>query len=248
MAMKTQELDRATVLGSHAFAPIGDEPVGPTGELLRRAPTGFPADAEAIIYRPAKSAMTSGRAGLRSWVLEFKPRSPLFIEPLMGWTGGTDPLSQVRLHFPSREAATAHAARQGLRFTVREPQEPRRRTRTYADNVPAKAVDPILLIARDRPRLVMLDLDDGLVDPSRVFPRPHEIAAHPLLTEREKREALQRWLWDARLIETAVAEGMPDSGEPSRLDEVLDALARLDASAARRQAAAESAPAGAQAA
>ncbi len=246
--MKTQELDRATVLGSHAFAPIGDEPVGPTGELLRRAPAGFPADAEAVIYRPAKSAMTSGRADLRSWVLEFKPRAPAFIEPLVGWTGGTDPLSQVRLRFPRREAATAYAARQGLRFTVREPQEPRRPTRTYADNVPAKPVDPILLIARDRPRLVMLDLDDALVDPSRVFPGPHEIAAHPLLTEREKREELQRWLWDARLIETAVAEGMPDRGEPSRLDEVLDALARLDASAARRQAAAESAPAGAQAA
>jgi hypothetical protein len=58
------------------------------------APTSFPADAEAIIYRSAKSAMTSGRAGLRSWILEFKPRSPLFIEPLMGWTGSTDPLSQ----------------------------------------------------------------------------------------------------------------------------------------------------------
>jgi hypothetical protein len=94
MAMKMQELDSANVRGSHSFAPTKDGSLRPTGDFLRRAPTSFPADAEAIIYRSAKSAMTSGRAGLRSWILEFKPRSPLFIEPLMGWTGSTDPLSQ----------------------------------------------------------------------------------------------------------------------------------------------------------
>jgi hypothetical protein len=150
--MKMRELDSANVLGSHTFAPNRADPVGPTGEFHRRTPTSFPADAEAVIYRPAKSAMTSGRAGLRCWILEFKPRSPLFIEPLMGWTGGTDPLAQVRLSFPSREAAKAYAWRQGLRFTVREPREPRHATRTYADNFPAKPVDPILLIAWDRPQ------------------------------------------------------------------------------------------------
>jgi uncharacterized protein YjiS (DUF1127 family) len=115
-------------------------------------------------------------------------------------------------------------------------------TRSYADNFPAEPADPILLAAWDRPHLVTPNFDDALVDPSRVFHGPREVAEHPLLTEREKREVLQRWLWDARLIETAVAEGMPDGGEPSRLDEVLDALARLDASAARPQAAADSAP------
>jgi len=246
--MKMRELDSANVVGFHTSAPTRDHPVGPTGEFLCRAPTSFPADAEAVIYRPAKSAMTSGRAGLRCWILEFKSRSPLFVEPLMGWTGGTDPLAQVRLSFPSREAATAYAWRQGLRFTVREPREPRHPTRTYADNFLAKPVNPILLIAWDRRHLAMPNFDDAFVDPSRVFHGPHEVARHPLLTEREKREVLQRWLWDARLIETAVAEGMPDSGEPSRLDEVLDALAQLDASAARPQAAADPAPATARAA
>ncbi len=150
--MKMRELDSTNALGSHTFASAKDDPVGPAGEFLRRVPTSLPADAEAIIYRPAKSAMTSGRAGHRRWILEFKRRSPLFIEPLMGWTGGTDPLAQVRLSFPSREAAKSFAWRQGLRFTVREPREPRHATRTYADNFPAKPVDPILLIAWDRPR------------------------------------------------------------------------------------------------
>src|SRR5205823_3763869 len=77
----------------------------------------------AVIYKPAKSAMTSGRAGARRWLLEFEPQSPPFIEPLMGWTGSTDPLQQVRLTFPSREAAVAYAQRQGVDYEVRKQSE-----------------------------------------------------------------------------------------------------------------------------
>ena len=68
----------------------------------------------AVIYKPAKSAMTSGRAGTKRWLLEFEPQSAPFIEPLMGWTCSTDPLAQVRLTFPNREAAVAYAQRHGL--------------------------------------------------------------------------------------------------------------------------------------
>ena len=78
----------------------------------------------ALIYKPAKSAMTSGRAATKQWLLEFEPQSPLFIEPLMGWTSSTDPMSQVRLTFPTREAAVAFAKRHGLDYEVREPATP----------------------------------------------------------------------------------------------------------------------------
>ena len=84
-------------------------------------PRSAPPRQRAVIYRPAKSAMTSGRAGTKRWVLEFEPQSPPFIEPLMGWTGSTDPMAQVRLTFPSRETAVAYARRQGLEYDVREP-------------------------------------------------------------------------------------------------------------------------------
>src|SRR3954469_4243522 len=77
-----------------------------------------PSRPRALIYRPAKSAMTSGRARTRRWVLEFEPQSAPFIEPLMGWTGSADPLRQVRLSFPSREAAVAFAERQGIAYEV----------------------------------------------------------------------------------------------------------------------------------
>jgi hypothetical protein len=78
----------------------------------------FPHDAQALIFRPARSTMTSGRAGTRVWRLEFAPRSALWIEPLMGWTASADPLREVSLSFPSREAAMTYARRQGLRFVV----------------------------------------------------------------------------------------------------------------------------------
>jgi hypothetical protein len=77
-----------------------------------------------VIYKPAKSAMTSGRAGTKQWLLEYEPQSAPFIEPLMGWTGSTDPIAHMRLSFPSREAAVAYAERQGLEYEVREPAKP----------------------------------------------------------------------------------------------------------------------------
>lgn len=85
----------------------------------------FPDDAVVVIYRPARSAMTSGKANTRHWKLRFERRTPPFIEPLMGWTGGDDPLTQVELTFPTRESAVAHAERQGLTFIVHGPDRAR---------------------------------------------------------------------------------------------------------------------------
>src|SRR6478672_3523343 len=69
----------------------------------------FPEDAMAVIYKPARSAMTSGKARTRDWKLRFEPRSCPFIEPLTGWTGSDDTLAQVELTFPSAAAAVAYA-------------------------------------------------------------------------------------------------------------------------------------------
>ena len=73
----------------------------------------------AVIFKPAKSAMTSGRARRKPWLLEFEPQSGPSIEPLMGWTGSSDPLAHMQLGFASREAAVAYAERQGLEYEVR---------------------------------------------------------------------------------------------------------------------------------
>jgi ETC complex I subunit-like protein len=102
-------------------AHAGDEP-----DTRPAEGSSFPDDARAIIRCPAPSVMSAGRRGATEWVLEFEPRARPFVEPLMGWVGGADPLSQVRLRFPSREAAIAYARRQGLAFEVREPAHLRR--------------------------------------------------------------------------------------------------------------------------
>ena len=53
----------------------------------------FPADAQAVIYKPAPSPMTSGRARAQRWTLRFERRSAPYIEPLRGWTGDDDTLA-----------------------------------------------------------------------------------------------------------------------------------------------------------
>src|SRR5258708_6901135 len=84
----------------------------------------FPDDALAVIYKPARSAMTSGNARSRDWKLRFEPRSRPLIEPLMGWTGCDDTLSQIELTFPSAAAAVAYVRRQGLRYLLQGADSP----------------------------------------------------------------------------------------------------------------------------
>ncbi len=93
----------------------------------------------AKIYQPARSAMQSGQANTRSWVLEFLPADAKVIDPLMGWTGSRDMNQQVRLNFDSREAAIAYAERHGIAFQVFEPKKRRHilRQNGYGDNFSA---------------------------------------------------------------------------------------------------------------
>lgn len=88
----------------------------------------------ARIYKPARTAMQSGDAKTKSWVLDYEPDAPRAVEPLMGWTSSTDMKSQVRLKFATREEAIAYCERHGIAYQVSEPKEASRRTIAYADN------------------------------------------------------------------------------------------------------------------
>ncbi|MDX2257958.1 MAG: ETC complex I subunit [Hyphomicrobiaceae bacterium] len=88
----------------------------------------------AKIYRPAKTAMQSGRARAKEWVLEFEPQSPREVEPLMGWTSSGDTTAQVRLEFDSREEAIAYAERAGIPYRVHEPKDRAAVRKSYSDN------------------------------------------------------------------------------------------------------------------
>jgi hypothetical protein len=90
----------------------------------------------AKIYQPSKTAMQSGTAKTREWILEFVPEAGKTLDPLMGWTGSSDMNGQVRLRFESREAAVAYAERHGIAYQLFQPKERRHILRPggYGDN------------------------------------------------------------------------------------------------------------------
>ena len=72
----------------------------------------------ARIYKPSKTAMQSGMAQTKKWVLELEYDMAKSIEPLMGWTGSSDTNSQVQLWFESKEVAINYAKKNEIPFTV----------------------------------------------------------------------------------------------------------------------------------
>ncbi len=95
----------------------------------------------ARIYKPAKTAMQSGTAKTKEWVLDYEPEQPREIEPLMGWTSSGDMRQQLRLRFASAEEAIAYAERHGIPYQVSEAKPASRRTIAYADNFAFKRRD-----------------------------------------------------------------------------------------------------------
>lgn len=160
----------------------------------------------------------------------------------MGWTGGTDTLSQVELDFPSAEAAIAYAKRQGINFVVQGLAEPARVRGPTSDK--PKPSDPDQLAAHDRrPRTRKLewmertlgvratndwiDLDRALTSPAATFNEPERVVRHPQLSPEQKRDVLRRWALEAYRTDgtRTRAFAQPDS---ARLDKVIDALIDLD--------------------
>ena len=90
--------------------------------------------ARARIFRPAKTAMQSGRALTKEWVLEYEPATPRAPDPLMGWSSARDTLNQVRLRFETLDEAKQFAAKHGIDYSVEAPQERRFKPKSYADN------------------------------------------------------------------------------------------------------------------
>lgn len=95
----------------------------------------------ARIYKPARTAMQSGAAKTKDWLLDFEPEEPRVVEPLMGWTSSGDMRAQVRLRFETKEEAIAYCEREGIAYQVSEPKEPERRNIAYADNFAFKRRD-----------------------------------------------------------------------------------------------------------
>jgi hypothetical protein len=88
----------------------------------------------AKIFRPAKTAMQSGKAKTHLWVLEFDQEIPRHIDPILGYTSSSDMNQQVRLTFETQEQAEAYAKREGIEYRVIQPKEVARQVVSYTDN------------------------------------------------------------------------------------------------------------------
>jgi hypothetical protein len=96
----------------------------------------------ARIYRPAKTAMQSGKAKTKDWVLEFEPASAKLPDPLMGWTQSRDMDGQIRLTFETSDEAVAYAKAHGIAFQVVAPKLVKRVIKAYADNFASTRKEP----------------------------------------------------------------------------------------------------------
>lgn len=89
----------------------------------------------ARIFRPHKSASSSGYGRTGGWVLEYPPEGR-DLEPLMGWVSGADTQSQVTLSFDTKEQAIAFAKEKGIDAVVQEHHDRRPNIRPggYGEN------------------------------------------------------------------------------------------------------------------
>lgn len=90
----------------------------------------------ARIYQPAKTAMSSGTAKTKDWVLEFAPAEAREVDPLMGWTSSGDTQSQVMMRFATKAAALDYAREHGIEVSVQAPnkRKPNIRPGGYGEN------------------------------------------------------------------------------------------------------------------
>lgn len=108
MSKTALRADRLAVRPTEKPHPRDGLPVWPGGALPRLGKPPPPVR----IYRASRSVTQSGpRSG--GWILEFAPSSRHLADPLMGWIGSVDPMTQVRLVFPDPQSAVAFAERHG---------------------------------------------------------------------------------------------------------------------------------------
>ncbi len=199
----------------------------------------FPEDAVARIFRPSRSLTTSGKARTRGWRLVFERRSAPFIEPLMGYTGGADTLTQVELEFPTLRSAVRYAERQGLNYVVQRLAS-KAAVRTTQRIRPRRTPPSHAFSDATLKRLGLSELRESYgeaIDEAAerndasgpaTWSSPMDVVRDPTLPLEAKRSILMNWAWTEYLIDQATNEGMPENNRPSCLHQVEQALIALE--------------------
>ena len=87
----------------------------------------------AKIYQPVKTAMQSGRARTKFWILEFT-KSNSNKDFVMGWTSSSNTGEQIKLKFETQEQAIAYAKENNIQFDLTTHKKNKLIIKAYADN------------------------------------------------------------------------------------------------------------------
>ncbi len=86
------------------------------------------------IYKPAKSAMQSGKKN-KKWILApVEENNTRSINPLMGWTSSNNTQTQIKISFSSKEEAINYAKNKGFDYKVEEETASQVKPKSYAQN------------------------------------------------------------------------------------------------------------------
>ena len=88
---------------------------------------------KAKIYKPAKTAMQSGKGNSKKWILEFETKNNS-TNPLMGWESSSDTMSEVKLEFLTKEEAIKYAVKNDINYNLVEPKKRKIIIKSYSDN------------------------------------------------------------------------------------------------------------------
>ena len=86
------------------------------------------------IFKPAKTAMSSGRGNTQKWILQYEAANSQYIEPVMQWTASNTTQSQVSLKFETKEEAIAFAEKNNWKYDIQEPKQKIIKPKSYTDN------------------------------------------------------------------------------------------------------------------
>ena len=70
------------------------------------------------IYKPAKTAMQSGRSKTKNWIAEYISNESIEKDSLMGWNMSKDTKTQIKVFFKSKEEAIFWAKKNNYPFEV----------------------------------------------------------------------------------------------------------------------------------
>ena len=88
-----------------------------------------------IIYKPAKSAMQSGRKNTKKWLMKPIEESGVrSVNSLTGWISASNTNSQLHFEFLNKEDAIKFAESRNFSYEIFEPKSAALKKKSYAEN------------------------------------------------------------------------------------------------------------------